>query len=261
MLINATPSWRGTSGAIFRSGDEILKYVAGLVFTDWRPQGIMLHNTAAPTQKQWDATILTDNPLDDARQRALNLTSYYRDEQKWQGGPHLFITDKLIMEFNPLTKRGTHSPNYNATHYGIEVVGDFNVDTWDGGRRDLTVQAVAAICSVRGFDPRQLKMHYDDPAGHQDCPGRFMREARGAIINAVLAKMAEGDFNGHVVETTVTEAPKPAVDFKTAIEHLQTAMNELGIRNAKGDAISVDGDPGPETRAAMLDMLKRLGGS
>lgn len=239
MLVESSASWRGTVGVTFSTVEAFRKYLGSLVFTDWRPSNVCLHATAAPNLAQWNATTASTVPEDDVRQRMLNLTSYYRDEQHWSGGPHLFITDRLICVFNPLTKRGTHSPNFNATHWGVEVVGDFNREPFDGPRRDLAIGAMSAMCEVRGLDPQQLNLHRDDPLGHQDCPGRYV--SRADVRDCVEAAMNAVDTGGHVV--TPEPGPHYNLDY---IDDIQWALREFGL-----DPGPVDGVPGPRTKAAV----------
>jgi len=109
------PAWKGIVGKGF-TPDDFAAYVAGLTFTAWRPSFVVLHNTAVPTFAQWHSVPGTT--------RMQNLQSYYRDTQKWSGGPHLFVADDLIWVFTPLTDReytllpGTSFPgvwNWSAT--------------------------------------------------------------------------------------------------------------------------------------------------
>jgi len=79
-------TWKGIVGQGF-TPNKFATYVGGLSFTAWRPSFVVLHNTAAPTFAQWHSV--------SGKQRMQNLQSYYRDTQKWSGGPHLFIADDL----------------------------------------------------------------------------------------------------------------------------------------------------------------------
>jgi hypothetical protein len=65
--------WQGFEG-VARTRDQTLDRINALNWTSWRPQGITLHNTAAPTLAQWAES----GPSHDARIR--NLQSYYENE-------------------------------------------------------------------------------------------------------------------------------------------------------------------------------------
>src|SRR5438477_12996187 len=90
-------NWKGIIGRGFRP-QEFKDYVGTLSFGDWRPQFIVLHNTSAPKLSQWHS-----HP---GEERMRNLEAYYRDEQGWSAGPHLFVADDLIWAFTPLTTSG-----------------------------------------------------------------------------------------------------------------------------------------------------------
>jgi hypothetical protein len=73
--------WNNFEG-LARTREQTLERINTLQWTDWRPQGITLHNTAAPTLEQWAET----GPRHDARIR--NLQSYYENDKGWHAGPH-----------------------------------------------------------------------------------------------------------------------------------------------------------------------------
>ena len=66
-----------------------------------------------------------------------NLEAYYRDEQDWSAGPHLFVADDLIWVFTPLRTSWVHSPS------------------WDGDLRKR--RGGIAFCRVGGCNP----LHYE----------------------------------------------------------------------------------------------------
>src|SRR3954453_8598872 len=70
--------WNNFEG-LARTREQTLARINALQWTNWRPQGITLHNTAAPTLEQWAET----GPRHDARIR--NLQSFY--ENKKAGTP------------------------------------------------------------------------------------------------------------------------------------------------------------------------------
>ena len=42
------------------------------------------------------------------------------DGKGWSGGPHLFIANDGIWEFNRLTKPGVHAPSWNKVALGVD---------------------------------------------------------------------------------------------------------------------------------------------
>ena len=99
------PAWKGIVGESFSPSDFAV-YVDSVNFTTWRPQFVVLHNTAVPTFIDWH------NVPGDQRMRGLE--HYYRDVQQWSAGPHLFVADDRIWVFTPLNTPGVHSPSWNA---------------------------------------------------------------------------------------------------------------------------------------------------
>jgi hypothetical protein len=177
--------WADFSGRAY-SRVEFAARIAGLQWTDWRPVGITLHNTAAPTLAQWAES----GPAHDARIR--NLQSYY-EGLGWHGGPHWFISRNWLNEFSNPLRRGTHSPSFNATHLGIEMVGDFAREPFYSGDGDLVsdydVFALAVLCRRFVWNPdTAIKLHKEDPKTTHDCPGKFVVKAD--MIARVKAEMA-----------------------------------------------------------------------
>src|ERR1039458_1103137 len=119
------------------SATDFAAYAAGIVLTDWKPHFVVLHNTGAPRLALWHSV--------SGAQRMINLDHYYSDEEGWAGGPHLFVADDLIWVFNPLVKRGTHSPSWNAVSWGVEVVGDYDVEVLTDAVKGNMIAALTAL--------------------------------------------------------------------------------------------------------------------
>lgn len=159
--------WKGIVGRSF-TPDTFGPYVASLKFGAWRPKFIVVHNTSAPTLKQWHGPT-------PAKQRIKNLESYYRDQQHWSAGPHLFIADDLIWAFTPMTTPGVHSPSWNAVSLGFEVVGEYESEPFAGGVKTNTIAALGIVHAALGLDPSLMRFHKEDPAtSHKSCPGKHI---------------------------------------------------------------------------------------
>jgi hypothetical protein len=162
------PRWKGIVGKGF-TADQFADYVEKVEFRLWRPKFVVLHNTARPTFAEWHKI--------PGEQRMKNLEHYYRDEQKWSAGPHLFIADDLIWVFTPLNVPGVHSPSWNAISWGVELVGDYAVEPLSLAVRDNAVAALTALHSVAGLDPTTLCLHKEDPKTLHVCPGTNVSKA------------------------------------------------------------------------------------
>jgi hypothetical protein len=165
------PNWKGIVGKNF-SLQEFDSYCHTLQWTNWRPSFIVLHNTATPS--------LAQRPDGLTKDHITSLEAFYRDEQKWSGGPHLFVDDKQIWAFTPLTVSGTHSPSWNKVALGIEMLGDYEKEAFDSGRglnvRKNAVAAIATLSAILGLDPGAMRLHREDPLTTHACPGKNVRK-------------------------------------------------------------------------------------
>ncbi len=179
------PAWKGIVGQGFTS-DAFATYVSGLSFVNWRPSFVVLHNTAAPTFAQWHSI--------SGDQRMQNLQSYYRDTQKWSGGPHLFVADDLIWVFTPLTLPGVHSPSWNNISWGVELVGDYSTEQIVPALQANAVSALATLHGALGLDPSTLRLHREDPLTTHLCPGNNISKADFiANVTAALTQAFPGE--------------------------------------------------------------------
>lgn len=163
------PEWKGIVGKGF-TAEAFEQYVSGLSFSTWRPQFVVVHNTGNPSFAQWHGT--------PGAQRMKNLEHYYRNQQNWSAGPHLFIADDLIWVFTPLTLSGVHSPSWNGVAWGVEMVGNFDAEDVNPKVYENTVRALAVLHACRGLDPDMLRFHREDPKTTHKCPGKKLDKAR-----------------------------------------------------------------------------------
>jgi len=161
------PTWKPIVGTAFNP-EGFQSYCQSLQWINWKPSFITLHNTAVPNLKQ--------RPKGFTAQHIQNLAAFYRDQQHWSAGPHLFIDDLQIWVFTPLTVPGVHSPSWNNVSFGIEMLGDYDKDSFSTGRglavRKNAVSAMTTLCKVVGLDPGGLRLHKEDPKTTHICPGK-----------------------------------------------------------------------------------------
>ena len=184
-------TWKGIIGASFTPA-SFDQYCHLLHWLAWRPSFIVLHNTSVPT--------LADCPTGLTKQHLLGLESYYRDDQHWSAGPHLFVDDRQIWVFTPLTVSGVHSPSWNKLVLGIEMLGEYATEPFNSGRgakvHAHAVAAVATLSAVLGFAPASLKLHQEDPlTTHKGCPGKHVVKA--SFMKEVQALLAERHGGEH----------------------------------------------------------------
>lgn len=191
---------------------QFAAYVASLTWSAWKPLGIVLHNTASPTLAQWAES----GPAHEARIR--NLKNYYQNERRWHGGPHLFVSRDFINVFDGLLEPGTHSPSFNRTHLGLEMVGDFDREPFNSGDgakvRDNAVFAMAVLCLKHGFNPdKDIRLHKEDPLTDHACPGKFV--AKSDIIARVKTEMLRQTGKpAPAIPDKIDGAPSPPPTWK-----------------------------------------------
>ena len=186
-------TWRGIIGRSF-SPDEFESYVETLKFGVWRPRFVVVHNTSAPDLKTWSDWQIRARPVTD-EQWAQNLVGYYRDQQHWSAGPHLFVTPRGILVFSLLTGPGTHAPSWNSVSWGVETVGEFEREPFNGSVKANLIAALAILHAAAGLQltpysrgVRGLHFHKEDPkTTHKSCPGKNM--IKTDLIKAVQAEI------------------------------------------------------------------------
>jgi hypothetical protein len=159
--------------------EEFDAYCRTLQWTAWRPNFVVLHNTAVPS--------LAQRPNGLTEKHIQGFVAFYRDEKGWHAGPHLFIDDRQIWVFTPLTVPGVHSPSWNTVALGVEMLGNYEVEAFDGGRgalvRENAMAALTTLHEVLGIDVNTLKLHREDPETTHACPGKNVRKLE--VIQAV----------------------------------------------------------------------------
>ena len=185
--------WKGIIAKTF-SIDEFDSYCHTIQWTSWRPSFIVVHNTAIPN--------LAQRPSGLTLQHIKGLEKFYRDEQKWSAGPHLFVDDKQIWVFTPLNLSGVHSPSWNKTALGIEMLGNYEKEAFDSGRglavRKNTVAAMATLSAILGFDPHTMRIHREDPLTTHACPGKNVRKLE--LIQEVSDLMIKRHAGEHPIK-------------------------------------------------------------
>lgn len=185
--------------------EQLAAHINACDFSTWKRKDgsrgklafITLHNTSLPTIKHW----LSWSPKK-RQQYILNMQPYY-EKMGWRGGPHFFVTpqdDICAFGFNDLMAAGTHASCFNNASIGIEMVGEFDQESFDSGPgaqvADNAIHLLALLHNKIGITPkpyaynkRGLHFHVECKADRHDCPGRFVPKAD--VVARVTAKMAE----------------------------------------------------------------------
>lgn len=190
--------WKGIVAKSFKE-TEFESYCHTLHWIKWRPSFIALHNTAIPS--------LAQRPTGLSPQHIRNLESFYRDTKKWSAGPHLFVDDRQIWVFTDMTVSGVHSPSWNKTSLGLEMLGNYDTESFSDGRglsvRRNAVSAMATISAILGLDPQGIRLHGEDPlTTHKNCPGKHV--VKDEVIAEVTDLMRQRHGGEHALPV---EAP------------------------------------------------------
>jgi hypothetical protein len=167
---------------------EFESYLRSLKFTSsFQPSFVTLHHTASPN--------LAQRPQGFTAQHLQNLREYYETTLGWSGAPHVFIDDQGdgIIVFQRMDRRGVHAVSFNRNSWGVEMLGDFDTESFTTGRgakvRDNAMQALAIMCKVLNVSASTIKFHRDDPKTTKTCPGRNV--TKQDVVERVSALLNE----------------------------------------------------------------------
>ena len=154
------------TGKVF-TPDSLRDYLKAIPRPSWC-KGVTLHHCAAPS--------LAQRPQGLKVEHLHNLRDYYQNKLGWSAAPHFFIDEDQIWAMSPVTQTGTHAKSFNATHIGIEVLGDYDSEdpTTGRGRQcwQTTMDAVLVISEWLGVPNESFNFHRDDPKTNKTCPGK-----------------------------------------------------------------------------------------
>ena len=196
------------------------RYTASYSFGRISPSYLVLHHTAIPSTLAarypsgavWDAGEegMSEARIYQKRVKQLDaLAAYYENTLGWDRGPHLFIDDRYIWLFTPMSAVGIHAKEGNSftqdgkLHYsiGIEVIGYYEKVTWPVPVAANVRTAVQALCGRLGIRPTYSPAPVHSPAAHDlslsshrdynkpQCPGAAITEAYYlAVLSAPAAR-------------------------------------------------------------------------
>jgi hypothetical protein len=162
--------------------EEFRSYLKSLTFSSFKPRFVTLHHTGQPN--------LANRPNGLSNQHLLNLKHYYENVMDWNGAPHVFVEDGIIL-FQRMDRRGVHAVSFNRNSWGVEMLGYFDRESFDTGRgakvRDNSMAALAIMCEALGVEAHTIKFHRDDPKTTKTCPG--LKVTKADVVNRVAALM------------------------------------------------------------------------
>jgi hypothetical protein len=255
-------TWKGIVGKPM-TVDVFDQYVNGLFRQLGKPkfawvQFCEVHNTAIPRFAPWVDENGNRQPgwHDVSGERRMKaLEAYYRDDQKWSAGPHLFVADDFIWPFTPLWLMGVHSPSWNDRAWGIETVGDYNKEPLTAGVFGKLVGALAVLHRAAGFSPTSIRFHREDPkTTHKGCPGAALDKT--ILIRSVQQALGGTDFSD--VESggssTAPASSRPILRIGAKGPDVADLQSLLGITN-----LAAPGTFGPLTHSRVVAYQQQHG--
>lgn len=161
-------------------------------------RGVCFHHTWFPS--------LSDRPDGFKANHIANMRDFYRTKG-WKSGPHLYADDDQLWGMSELQERGVHAVSFNAEYIGIEVLGNFDIESPYSGRGSACwfTAMQAALClldrAAIPLTPEAIKFHRDDPQTSKSCPGNLVKK------EWVLQQM-------QTLNLPLRETPAPARDLK-----------------------------------------------
>ena len=239
-------------GKVFPTAQGFLAYLDSIKFSGWKPSYVVVHHTGAPTLKNWQDWQTRKVPVTDA-QWLKNLAAYYGNELRWSSGPQFFFTPNNFCVLSPPDRRGIHAASFNANSWGVEMVGNFDTETWGGAYREKYIEGLACLHMATGLalDPyvrgkSGLHFHRDDPKTSKTCPGKHVaKPTMIAEIGAAMARLGGGEappqkivVKPPLLTTKTGTVTTDGLNVRTGASQKNPAVRSL----KKGAAVSILGE-------------------
>lgn len=164
----------------WKTAGDLRKYVRDFRRPAWA-EGVTIHHTYRPLAKDWAGSRSIDG-----------LVRYYRNDLGWDRGPHLFLVHGSngqdgIWQLTPLSVTGIHAGACNATHWGIEVVGDFDAAPWPAPLQDLIFDVSDVLldwAAIQVVDAKTVR-------GHRECLKNKSCPGKAIDVGAMRTRLAE----------------------------------------------------------------------
>ena len=242
-------------GKVFPTAEGFLDYLYTVGKPSWM-KFITAHHTGAPTLKNWQDWQTRKNPVSD-HQWLTNLAAYYGNSLGWSSGPQFFFTPKNFCVLSPPERVGVHAKSFNGMSWGVEMVGNFDVEEMPAGLRDWYVTGLACLHIATGLSPRPysyrikgLHFHRDDPLTTKTCPGKKIdKQPFAKEIEAKIAEMIGKEAPAERIEVTpqsqqppsrsgTVNVPNDTLNVRTQASGKAPTIGKL----AHGAAVSIIGE-------------------
>jgi len=139
------------------SKEEFKDYIFRYNFGSLPANKLVIHHTWKPTKESWNGKHTIEG-----------LKKFY-EKKRWRTGPHLFIAEDGIWLFTSMRKNGIHAGIGNWRSIGIEVVGNYDYQKWEGKTKDFTLFVIKALQDKLNISDDKIMFHRD--YSKKSCPG------------------------------------------------------------------------------------------
>lgn len=157
----------------WRNADEFRTHLAkhSPSVAEWAT-GVVVHHTWRPEVGQWKGQTTFDG-----------IVNYYKAKRpRWTAAPHLFLVtgspdpkNDGIWQMTPLNARGVHAGAWNSTHWGIEVVGNYDAQPWSAPTKALLYDAILILFAWRNIQVNpQSVIGHRETGSSKSCPGKLI---------------------------------------------------------------------------------------
>jgi hypothetical protein len=143
---------------------------------DWRPKGMVIHNTGGSDHAGLDAASVRQT----LKARGL-LGYHWLHELADYGYWTLMLADP--------SKPAAHVAHHNSEYVGYAMVGNFNAYAPDPARLLAAACDVAALLHLYGLTPDTLIAHRDVPDNNTDCPGKLFTPKLFEQFRTIVAEL------------------------------------------------------------------------
>jgi hypothetical protein len=171
--------------------EEWFKFVMALDLSklSWKPEGLCVHNTSAPSLSQW----IKYGPTVE-KQWPSNLNNFYKS-LGWHSSVHIVSCPDYIWNLCNLLQDGVSVSCWNSIMYGLEMVGEYESEEFNSGVglqvKDNAMFAISTLFHKFKWKPvidETLRFHRKCIADHHNCPGKNVTDQD--VLENVLKVMA-----------------------------------------------------------------------
>lgn len=165
----------------FKTVNDFTAYLAILPAPTWGVIASCGHNTYRPTEAQWRGLV---------SMKSMQATYVAKG---WTAGPCLYVAlgapnpaHDGIFVMTPPTSEGIHGVTCNPTHFGVELVGDFQNNPPSAAQQTLFLDAIAALHRWAKLGPL-FNMHRD--CVKRTCPGDAFYALKAQLQVGLVARL------------------------------------------------------------------------